>query len=142
VPIGPGLGELLCSRVPTDFGEYLQETSTDNLWLLTAGARRHGALAELSDARVADLFREFKEHFEYVIIDGPPVLPVVDTRLIARHADGVVISLLRDVSELPKVKAACQLLQTYRVRILGGVVIGASGDVYYGYPPDRFSSTA
>jgi len=142
VPIGPGLGELLSAREPAEFGEYLQETMTDNLWLLTAGAKRHGALAELSDERVAELFHEFKEHFEFIIVDGPPVLPVVDTRLVARHADGVVISMLRDLSELPKVKAACQLLQSYRVNILGGVVIGASGDVYYGYPPERFSSIA
>jgi len=142
LPIGPGLGEMLSARELSDFGDYLQETMTDNLWLITAGAKRHGALAELSDERVAELFQEFKEHFEFIIVDGPPVLPVVDTRLVARCADGVVISMLRDVSELPKVKAACQLLQSYRVQILGGVVIGASGDVYYGYPPERFSTIA
>jgi Mrp family chromosome partitioning ATPase len=142
VPIGPGLGELLSAREQGEFGEYLQETMTENLWLIPAGAKRHGALAELSDERVAELFQEFKEHFEFIIVDGPPVLPVVDTRLVARHADGVVMSMLRDVSELPKVKSACQLLQSYRVQILGGVVIGASGDVYYGYPPERYSSIA
>lgn len=142
VPIGPGLGELLSGGELSEFGDYLHETMTENLWLIPAGARRQAALAALSDERVAELFQEFKEHFEFIIVDGPPVLLVVDTRLVARHADGVVISMLRDVSELPKVKAACQLLQSYRVQILGGVVIGAAGDVYYGYAPERFSTIA
>jgi capsular exopolysaccharide synthesis family protein len=142
MPIGPGLGELLSSDEPANYVNYLQETMTEGLWLITAGAKRQRAIAELADAKVADLFAACKEHFEFIIVDGPPVLPVVDTRLVARHADGVVISLLRDVSELAKVKSACQLLQSYRVQILGGVVIGASGDVYYGYPPERMPHTA
>lgn len=142
VPIGPGLGELLSGPDLTDYTDYIRETATEGLWLIPAGAKRQRAIAELSDARTAELFAALKEQFEFIIVDGPPVLPVVDTRLVARHADGVVLSLLRDVSELPKVRSACQLLQSYRVRILGGVVIGASGDVYYGEPPERFSSIA
>ncbi|MFO1096448.1 MAG: CpsD/CapB family tyrosine-protein kinase, partial [Planctomycetaceae bacterium] len=142
MPVGPGLGELLSSPDLSDYAEYLQETGTEGLWLIPAGAKRQRAIAELADARTGELFQAFKEHFEFIIVDGPPVLPVVDTRLVARHADGVVISLLRDVSELPKVRSACQLLQSYKVRILGGVVIGASGDVYYGEPPERVSSIA
>lgn len=142
LPIEPGLGELLSSSDLSDYVNYVQETVTEGLWIICAGAKRQRAIAELSDARTAALFESFKEHFEFIIVDGPPVLPVVDTRLVARHADGVVISLLRDVSELPKVRSACQLLQSFNVRILGGVVIGASGDVYYGEPPDRISSIA
>lgn len=140
--IGPGLGEILSSGDVSLIDDVLQETTTENLWLIPAGAKRQRALAELTDERVDDLFRELRERFEFIVVDGPPVLPVVDTRLIARHADGVVISLLRDVSELPKVKSACQLLQSYHVPVLGGVVIGAAGDVYYGYPPERVPSTA
>ena len=141
-PIGPGIGELLSTGAAADLVEFVQETDSDNLWLIPAGAQRQGALAELSTDRVPELFEELKEHFEYIIVDGPPVLPVVDTRLVARHADGVMLSLLRDVSELSKVKSACQLLQSYRVNILGGVVIGSSGELYYGYPMTRASTPA
>ena len=140
--IGPGIGELLSTGAVADLVEFVQETDSDNLWLIPAGAQRQGALAELSTDRVPELFEELKEHFEYIIVDGPPVLPVVDTRLVARHADGVMLSLLRDVSELSKVRSACQLLQSYRVNILGGVVIGSSGDLYYGYPLSRASTPA
>ena len=140
--IGPGVGEVLSGGEISDAVDYVEETGSENLWLITAGARRQGALVELAGDRVAELFEELKEHFEYIIVDSPPVLPVVDTRLVARHADGVVMSMLRDVSELSKVKSACQLLQSYRVTLLGAVVIGASGDVYYGYAPSRVSTSA
>ena len=52
------------------------------------------------------------------------MLPIVDTRVVARHTDGVVISLLRDVSEIPKVNSACELLRSFDIRILGAVMIG------------------
>lgn len=142
LPIAPGLGELLSGGDVSGAVDFVQETGSENLWLIPAGARRQGALVELASERVAELFEELKEHFEYIVVDGPPVLPVVDTRLVARHADGVVMSMLRDVSELSKVKSACQLLQSYRVALLGAVVIGASGDVYYGYAPSRVSTSA
>ena len=59
------------------------------------------------------------------------VLPIVDTRVVARHADGVIVCLLRDVSEIPKVTAAYELLRSFHVNILGAVMIGVPGEVYY-----------
>ncbi|MFO1092527.1 MAG: hypothetical protein U0992_04325 [Planctomycetaceae bacterium] len=41
-----------------------------------------------------ELFQAFKEHFEFIIVDGPPVLPVVDTRLVRGTPTASWISLL------------------------------------------------
>ena len=68
--------------------------------------------------------------------------PVVDGRLVSRHVDGVIISLLRDVSEVPKVGAACQMLESFGAPIMGGVMIGSSQDVYYAYPYGQLPQTA
>jgi hypothetical protein len=42
----------------------------------------------------------------------------------------VIISLLRDVSEIPRVNTACELLRSFDVRILGAVMIGTSEEAY------------
>jgi polysaccharide biosynthesis transport protein len=54
--------------------------------------------------------------------------------------DGVLFSVLRDVSRLNTVYAACERLAMLQVRLLGAVVGGASREVYgssypYNTPP-------
>jgi capsular exopolysaccharide synthesis family protein len=132
VELGPGVSEILTGA--GKLHEALQASTNDNLTLLTAGHWRQKGLGALTDARIEQLFQECRERFEFVIVDTSPVLPVVDGRLVSRHVDGVIISLLRDVSEVPKVGAACQMLESFGAPIMGGVMIGSSHDVYYAYP--------
>ena len=58
------------------------------------------------------------------------MLPVADSLLIGQHVDGVIFTLLREVSRLPEVYAGYQRLSALGVRMLGIVVNGAGGDVY------------
>jgi succinoglycan biosynthesis transport protein ExoP len=68
--------------------------------------------------------------FDQIIIDSAPVLPVADSQLIAKHADGVIVSVIRSVSELGLVYEAYERLSALRCRILGAVVHGISGGRY------------
>ena len=140
VELGPGVSEILTGT--NKLHEALQPSTSDNLSLLTAGHWRQKGLGALTDARIEQMFQECRERFEFVIVDTSPVLPVVDGRLVSRHVDGVIMSLLRDVSEVPKVGAACQMLESFGAPIMGGVMIGSSQDVYYAYPYGQLPQTA
>jgi MinD-like ATPase involved in chromosome partitioning or flagellar assembly len=129
VELGPGVGGILDGqREPLD---AVLATSVENLFLLPAGAWGQRALSRLNDEQVRRIVGELRAAFVHVVIDSGPVLPMVDTRVVARHADGVILALLRDVSEIPKVNLACELLRSFDIRILGAVMIGAPGEVYY-----------
>jgi capsular exopolysaccharide synthesis family protein len=129
VDLVPGIGNVLAAAVePLD---AVVPTPVEGLFLLPAGAWGQRGLSGRSDEAVKRIVNELRGAFVHVIIDAGPVLPIVDTRVVARHVDGAVISLLRDVSEIPKVNAACDLLRSFDVRILGAVMIGAPGEVYY-----------
>jgi Mrp family chromosome partitioning ATPase len=65
-----------------------------------------------------------------VIVDASPILPVVDTRLIGQHVDAVLLSVLRDVSRAPKLRAACELLDLFGIPVLGVVVTGPREEIY------------
>ena len=43
-----------------------------------------------------------------MIIDSSPILPVADTRFVSQYADTVVLSVFRDLSEVPKIQATCE----------------------------------
>src|SRR5207248_2110220 len=88
------------------------------------------AVQNLARTRIADVLRSFSDAYEFVVIDSAPVLPIADAQLIGQHVDGVVFSVMRDVSRLPSVYAACERLALLRVRILGAVVNGIQDDAY------------
>jgi polysaccharide biosynthesis transport protein len=50
------------------------------------------------------------------------VLAATDSLLIGRQADAVLLSVLREVSEMPRVYAASQQLAAVGARVLGAVV--------------------
>jgi capsular exopolysaccharide synthesis family protein len=129
VELSPGIGDLLSGIV--DPLDAVHPSSVENLFVLSAGAWSNRGLSGRHDEPIRRIIGELREAFEQVIIDAGPVLAVVDTRIVARYADGVMISLLRDVTEIPKVEEACELLRSFDIRILGVVMIGAPGEVYY-----------
>jgi capsular exopolysaccharide synthesis family protein len=140
VELGPGVSEILTGSSQLDAS--VQPTSSERLALLTAGHWREKGLGALTDARIERLFQECRARFDFVIVDTSPILPVVDGRLASRHVDGVIFSLLRDVSEIPKVAAAVQMLESFGAPLMGGVMIGSSQDVYYGYSNRPLTQTA
>ncbi len=128
LPLANGFSELLRGQA-----EPLDVTNAgplDGLSVITAGNGDSRAIQTLARERLGELLQQLSEKYEFVIIDSAPVLPVADAQLIGQHADGVVLSVMRDVSRLPSVYAACERLALLRIRILGAVVNGMQGHYY------------
>jgi capsular exopolysaccharide synthesis family protein len=130
LPLQPGLCEVLRDRTACEAA--IQATRIPNLSFLAAGRCHAIGLAGLASFDLKSLFAELRDKYEFVVVDGSPILPVVDTRLIAQHVDTVVLSVLRDVSCVPQVRAAGELLRKFAIPILGVVVTGSRGDAYPG----------
>lgn len=129
LPLEPGLVGAL--RKEADLREAIQESDVDNLWILPAGRGDRRLLASLANGAVPALFARLREEFDFVIVDGSPILPVADSRFLSKHVDGVVLSVLRDVSSVPNILATCEVLAGFGVRPIGAVVTGSSSDMHY-----------
>jgi capsular exopolysaccharide synthesis family protein len=129
---GAGLSELLRGEVAPS--QAIQRSTLSNLWFLGAGKCDGRALQALAQGRVKAVFDEAKEMFEFVIVDSSPVLPVADAVQFGQHVDGVLFAVLRNVSRLPRVRAAEQRLTQLGIRVLGAVFLGAQPEANdYGY---------
>jgi succinoglycan biosynthesis transport protein ExoP len=120
LPSEPGISEVL--RAENDVPQVVHETATENLSVVVAGRCDRKALTSLANGAVGSILRELRGEFDFVIVDSSPVLSVADTRFVSQHVDEVVLSVFQDVSQVPKVTAACETLESFGVRRLQAVV--------------------
>ena len=124
LPLEPGVSEIL--RGESELGDAIHTTGTENLSVVTAGRWDRHALAALANGASGPLFDELRSECEFLVVDSSPILPVADTRIVSQHVDAVVLSVFRDVSQAPKVQAACEILEAFGVRSVEAVVTGSS----------------
>jgi capsular exopolysaccharide synthesis family protein len=129
----PGLSEVL--RGEADVARVVHPAAVRNLWVVPAGLCDEGALLALAGDGLRVTLEWLKGRFDFVVVDAPPVLPIADAVLIARHTDAAVQAVLNGASTLPAVYAAHERLQSLGVRTLGVVVAGVpvAGDGRYDY---------
>ncbi len=138
LPAEPGFAEILRGEAEPE--EAIRPTAMNRLWLLPAGRCDGEAIQALAQDRVRSILDALKERYDFIVVDSSPVLPVADALSLGQHTDGVLFSVLRDVSRIPSVYAAHQRLAALGIRILGTVVIGGGSDHAsrgYDYPKPR-----
>src|SRR5205823_3082907 len=126
LPLEPGFSEALRGEI--NLTDAVKPTLLSRLWLMPAGHWDAHAVQALAQEGVASMFEQLKQQYDFIVVDSCPVLPVADSLLLGQHVDGVIFSVLRDVSRLPSIQAAQHKLRSLGVRTLGAVVIGASDD--------------
>jgi succinoglycan biosynthesis transport protein ExoP len=133
LPMQPGFSEVLLSEV--ELADAVQATTLDGLSFMAAGQWDREVLHALARDGVEGIFEKLQEEFDFIVIDSHPVLPATDSLLIGQRVDAVILSVLREVSQMPRVYAASQRLATLGIRVLGAVVNGAD-------PEEALAATA
>jgi len=118
--VQPGFSEVLLAEV--EWADAVIETPVENLSIMPSGQWDREVLLALSRGGLQGVLEKLAEEFDFLIIDSHPVLAATDALLLGRHADAVILSVLREVSQMPKVYAAAQKLQAVGIRVMGAVV--------------------
>ena len=66
-------------------------TQYQNLWLMPCGPIPPNPADLLATSRFASILAEAKEHFDFVVVDGPPTLGLADSPSLAAVCDGVLM---------------------------------------------------
>lgn len=83
-----GLVDLLTLPIEPDSAIHLDARS--GIYVLPAGAATINPPALLASSRMRSVIEEIKGRYDTLIIDAPPVGPVTDPVVLAKHADKVV----------------------------------------------------
>lgn len=130
----PGLRDHLAAGAPLE--ECLCGTDVDGLTVLMSGMGR-GAPTDRSTQFLGspDLHRlvlRLRERFDFVIVDGPPLLPLADMRLIEEWSDHLLLVVRAAGTDRSVVKRALEGID--RKKFLGVVLNAATGlPRSYGY---------
>ena len=128
-PVSPGLAELLTGAQTLDAA--IHPSLVEGLSVMPGGRWSEAVGVALAHSKWADLVPYLRERFEYVIVDSSPILPIADALVLAGHADGVLLSVLRDVTEVAAAKEAVAQLAAVRAKMLGMVMHGETAPSYY-----------
>jgi capsular exopolysaccharide synthesis family protein len=95
----------------------------------------HLAKAPFGNARFDALIEELKNRYDLIILDTPPLLPVVDTRILAQKVDALALLVKWRSTPLGAVKTAIHHLDTVGAPINGVVLsqVNMRSQAYSGY---------
>ena len=109
--------------------QAVQPTAVEGLWIMAAGRLDQACLQAMSSEKARSLFSNLRSRYDFIVIDVGPVLTSADALLIGQHVDTALISVRRDVSQIPKIYAACDRLRGVGVHVMGAVVNGAGTEI-------------
>ena len=83
-----GFSDLL--RAPEDgIGKYVWKLG--DLSIIPGGSSLLNPVSLLASQSVRDLLKRLKGEFDFIVVDTPPVLPIVDTHILAGLMDGIIM---------------------------------------------------
>jgi len=116
----PGLSNLLVGSSKTS--EAVTQTTVQGLWVLGAGRTPPNPPELLSSQRFHDLVVSLRDHFDWVVIDTPPIMAVCDAALIARDATGVIYVVGAEMTNRHTAQSGLEQLERANARLIGAVL--------------------
>ena len=132
---GAGLSAALAGDVLPE-SVILPSPQLPNLFLLPAGRIPPRPSEILNSVRMKHLLTQWREMFDHVIIDSPPVLAVTDAVRLSAEVDAVILVIRSAQTSKAALRRSIALLAQANAKLLGVVFNGfdpRSPDHYYSY---------
>jgi capsular exopolysaccharide synthesis family protein len=125
----PGLSEWLQGEPrPVNNVYHLEDL---NLYFLPAGRTPDNPLELMQSGRLTELMNQLSAWFDWIIIDSPPVLPLADTSVWARLADGILLVTREGTTQKRLLQRGLQALEPSK--LLGAVLNSSSNTDHTNY---------
>jgi capsular exopolysaccharide synthesis family protein len=134
-----GLSDVLLDRLKLK--DSIVKSKTENLSFITSGTIPSNPAELLGSLKMGGIIEEFKENYEYVIIDAPPALGVADARVLGKIADAIIVVVMARKTNRDAVLEVKDELERSGEKIIGFVLNGVDltrhyyrNRYYYYYP--------
>lgn len=116
-PSGKGLSSLLAGAATLQ--EVIVASGETQLDVIFAGPLPPNPAELLSGTRLVSLLSIAVQHYDQVVIDGPPVIGIADGPLLANGADGTLLVVDSGRTKIGNAQAALKRLLVARAHVIG-----------------------
>ncbi len=125
-----GLSQALAAERPSVL-PYLRNTNFENLTVISGGPVPPNASELLSSTRFDEFLAELAVQFDTVVLDGPSVLDVTDSTILAAKADVTMVVVRAETTRIPQLEATVKALGSGPSNVLGVVLNRDESDVRF-----------
>ncbi len=142
----PGFTDLLLGAAPKSVVNHVDVDDTHRLSVYVAGGVPSNPSEMLSGRRTQRLLADMADHYDYVIIDSAPILPVSDSLALSMWADAVCVVVQAGTTTDEQVIGTLERLDRVGAPVIGLVLnqaakMGGVGDTYDGHRVDARTSS-
>ena len=83
--------EAITTQKISNLASFIHPTNIDNIDFMPRGEHPRNPASLLSDSRFNNLMTELSSHYDYIIIDSPPILAASDAMILAQYANKVLM---------------------------------------------------
>lgn len=127
----PGICEL--PQGEPNLSAIVYHLDDPNLWFLPVGNLPKNPLEILQSGRLSAVMDQLSAVFDWIIIDSPPVMPLADTSVWMRLADGILLVTRQGITEKQQLHRGLEAIEPNK--LIGAVLNGsrrtAHSDYYY-----------
>src|SRR5579863_399186 len=113
-----GLSESLQNGAATTMNIYRLDSL--GLWILPAGSAPQNPLELMQSGKLALFMEQLTTWFDWIVIDSPPVLPLADTSIWARLADGILLVTRQGTTEKQQLQRGLEAFEP--AKLLGALL--------------------
>ena len=130
---GPGLSAMISGQWTGAEIPHLEGTA--NLDVLQAGLAPPNPSELLGSEAMRACIAKWRTEYDFVVLDGPPVLPVTDGVLLSAQVDATLLVTRAGMTEKPQLQRSFRILHRDGGHLVGVVLNGLRPDdqSYYGY---------
>src|ERR1700733_7471517 len=110
------------------------------VWILPAGSTPQNPLELMQSGKLSPLMGQLEAWFDWIVIDSPPVLPLADTSLWSRLADGILMVTRKGTTEKQQLQRGLEAID--KSKLLGALVNSSANAAHSDYYQRYTSSTA
>lgn len=116
----PGLSDLIVGK--SQASQVIQSTRIKGLQILPCGYIPPNPTELLGSANMREVVRALREHYDWVLIDAPPILAIADAPVLCPIVDGLVLVVGAEMSSRPAVQRAIEQIRSVGAKITGVVL--------------------
>jgi capsular exopolysaccharide synthesis family protein len=125
----PGICE--CLQGERDLMTSIYHLEGPGFWFLPAGSAPKNPLELLQSGRLSAMVDQLTSWFDWIIIDSPPVMPMADTSIWMRLADGILLVVSQGITEKRQLARGLEALEPKKV--IGALLNGSKRSAYNDY---------